>query len=331
MPGTGWTVYGVLMSVLVAALLGMLIPRQGGTAGKGSVSDICQPDEIVNESLYISLEGPHDPSMYNHPDPGIPAVNVSYNAQGLREEPFDATPPPDTVRILFLGDSFTYGLGLNVSQRYTDIVERQLNTAFDQPVQVINAGMPGGGIRDYYQILYNRGVLYNPDIVVVGFYRHDSISRRRGERWENEVMQEYNLSDPTRLWSHEPALEAYERNQEGFFRNLTWNASDIRIYGNRMQTLAERHGFKLVFYHLMPIRRPDGSYEFPRIRSDPSRTVLGAWARKCGLRLVQAPPRLRERSRYTFPDGHFNPAGNAVLADTLSPVLRRIIADRMTP
>ena len=54
-------------------------------------------------------------------------VAVRINHQGLRDVPHAYTKPPGTTRILFLGDSFVFGYGVEEAQRFTNLVQDQLN------------------------------------------------------------------------------------------------------------------------------------------------------------------------------------------------------------
>src|ERR1041385_2285125 len=54
---------------------------------------------------------------------GYPVVK---NHFGFREREFKTPKPPNTFRIMVLGDSLTWGVGIAPEQRYTYLLERQL-------------------------------------------------------------------------------------------------------------------------------------------------------------------------------------------------------------
>lgn len=67
------------------------------------------------------------------------------NAEGFRDRrEFTRTIPDGTQRIWFFGDSFTFGHGVRRREdRFTDLVEQQLNAAGRNPVEVANLASPG--------------------------------------------------------------------------------------------------------------------------------------------------------------------------------------------
>lgn len=100
------------------------------------------------------------------------AFSVRLNSQGLRERevPFEKT--KDTLRIMILGDSQTWGLGVESEERFSEVLERLLRET-GRNVEVLNFGMTGYG-TDQELLLFRRlGVQYHPDIVIVGFYWND--------------------------------------------------------------------------------------------------------------------------------------------------------------
>src|SRR3990172_85594 len=69
---------------------------------------------------------------------------VKNNKHGFREKDFSYPKPPGTYRIMVLGDSFTWGEGLAVQERYTAIAEKLLNEHFDdRKFEVLNFGTRG--------------------------------------------------------------------------------------------------------------------------------------------------------------------------------------------
>src|SRR5438046_2233997 len=62
---------------------------------------------------------------------GIP---ITTNGNGFRDEPDIApTPPPNEFRILSMGDSIAFGLGISSGDSYAKVLERQLNQGNHNP------------------------------------------------------------------------------------------------------------------------------------------------------------------------------------------------------
>ena len=69
-----------------------------------------------------------------------------HNSYGFRERQFAVPKPPGVFRVMVLGDSFTWGAGLAVEQRYTNVLERMLRDRYPyRDIQIPNFGMPGAG------------------------------------------------------------------------------------------------------------------------------------------------------------------------------------------
>lgn len=247
------------------------------------------------------------------PDNETGLFHVETNSHGLREYPFNVEKPSNTTRILFLGDSFTFGHGVNESQRYTDIVERRLNRSLSRNVQAINAGVGGYGMRDYYTFLKLRGLSYQPDTIVVTFQYDDVLDTGRRQR-ARQLVNRTVPADPEGRNRSEVVKDRMHRIYTRFFREIDWWDSDIPVYGNRIRELAQEHGIPVIFFKY---------YDTGSARH---REQIREWVDRDNIRYVPPPPEFDEhpRASYTYlDDGHYNPTGHRYLADQLTPVLRK--------
>ena len=113
---------------------------------------------------------------------------VENNEYGFRERSFSTPKPPGTYRIMVLGDSFTWGVGLAAEERYTAIAEELLKeTSFDLEFEVLNFGISGLPTTAERDILREYGSRVDPDLVVVGFCYNDP--QQRGEHYWNERLE----------------------------------------------------------------------------------------------------------------------------------------------
>lgn len=94
------------------------------------------------------------------------------NALGLRGAAVGAAKRPGAHRVLALGDSFTYGHGVQDDEAYPAVVETILRgRAHD--VQVLNAGVPGYNTDQSYTYALRDGLALAPDVVVLGIHCSD--------------------------------------------------------------------------------------------------------------------------------------------------------------
>ena len=99
---------------------------------------------------------------------------VRTNALGLRDHEVDAEPAPGTVRILALGDSQTFGNGLDLVDTWPKQLERRAGRG---RWEVINAGIPGTDTWQHEIILRRLLTIVKPRVVVLALYVNDVVPR----------------------------------------------------------------------------------------------------------------------------------------------------------
>jgi lysophospholipase L1-like esterase len=113
--------------------------------------------------------------------PGLQAYTIDapvrINSLGLRDDEFPVEKPAGEHRILCLGDSFSFALGV----RFEDVYAQQLETLLSKQhpgarFQVINAGVAGYNTRQELIQLLAQGFSFSPDLISVGFYWNDLLS-----------------------------------------------------------------------------------------------------------------------------------------------------------
>jgi len=98
-------------------------------------------------------------------------VPFKTNRFGFRDEPdFGLKPSPNEFRVLALGDSIGFGLGIAASDHYTKVLERRLNEDPRNPgrkFHVVNASGQGYGPSGYYVWLRNEATELEFDMIIV--------------------------------------------------------------------------------------------------------------------------------------------------------------------
>lgn len=101
-------------------------------------------------------------------------VRVRINAKGLRGPELDYVKPEEVARILYLGDSVTFGFMIEDWQRtFPYQVQALLDRRWGYTIETINAGVGGYSTWQEYLYLADEGVRYEPDLVVVSFVLND--------------------------------------------------------------------------------------------------------------------------------------------------------------
>ena len=96
-------------------------------------------------------------------------VNVKINSKGLREYEYEYEKPEDVKRILVLGDSITFGWGVDFEDIYSKVLERKL-----RDYQVINTGVGNYNTNMEVVFLNREGLKYEPDLIILGYYINDA-------------------------------------------------------------------------------------------------------------------------------------------------------------
>ena len=94
---------------------------------------------------------------------------LTINSQGLRDREYALQKLPGTGRILVLGDSYTWGYGVEDHEIFTEVLEQRL-IGEDPPWEVINTGVSGWGTDQQWLFLKHEGWAYSPDVVVLAFF-----------------------------------------------------------------------------------------------------------------------------------------------------------------
>lgn len=104
---------------------------------------------------------------------------VVENSYGFREIEFERNKEKDVFRIMVLGDSLTWGAGLKLSERYTNRLQKLLNSHFDDiRFEVLNFAVSGGPTVLERDIFIKYADIVKPDLVIIGFCENDPEPRR---------------------------------------------------------------------------------------------------------------------------------------------------------
>ena len=105
---------------------------------------------------------------------------IRVNNFGLRGEAI-APKRPGTHRIVFVGDSVTFGFGVPEEATFASVVE-DLAASRQLPVETVNAAVAGWSSRQYLLFLDKHGTNLQPDVVVVGVVLNDITELASGVR-----------------------------------------------------------------------------------------------------------------------------------------------------
>jgi hypothetical protein len=96
------------------------------------------------------------------------SIVVEHNAWGFRSPPVTPEKPDGVFRVLSLGDSMTYGIGVQQDETFSAVLQ-----SLDPRLEVINTGVNGYGTSQELLLLREDGLQFHPDLVLVAFFWND--------------------------------------------------------------------------------------------------------------------------------------------------------------
>src|SRR4030095_7434589 len=167
--------YCIFLACLLegSARLAFLIPQ---VASFGADDDYTHRRRWVRKHQQSGMEvyyefDLYDPSRGWRPKPNLRDVRVfgnkilNTNSIGLRgKKDFSFHKEKGKLRILLLGDSFTFGDEVSDGETYSYYLQQLLPNT-----EIINMGVHGYGQDQMLILLKEVGVKYEPDIVILGF------------------------------------------------------------------------------------------------------------------------------------------------------------------
>lgn len=130
----------------------------------------------VVEISELAIE-PAPPLAAGHDKPYY--VDYRLNRLGYRDVDRTRDCPSDTLRIICLGDSNTFGLGVHFEDTYAQALERLCNQR-RQPdadkVQALNFGVPGYATDAQYDVYVNDAAVYGGQVIFLQLCWNDAVS-----------------------------------------------------------------------------------------------------------------------------------------------------------
>lgn len=101
-------------------------------------------------------------------------VPIKINDKGLRGPTLDYNKPENVFRILYLGDSVTFGFLIeDDADTFPAEAERLLEAKTERQIETINAGVGGYSPWQQARYLADEGLKYEPDLIIVSFVLND--------------------------------------------------------------------------------------------------------------------------------------------------------------
>ena len=240
-------------------------------------------------------------------------MRLTTNSLGYRG-PEPQSPPRGAV--VFLGDSFTLGYGVDDGQEYPDLVRRRLSSRLSQPVPTINGGIGNVGNGHWILFLRREAARFDPSFVVLQVSAND---------FEDNLADGlFALGPSGELRELAPPRQSAARAIQAAIEAIP-GVSYSYMVGLVQQTAAARPRRSPPPDDALTCRLLEESLRLCRGRGWP---VLGLSAdleaarfarveflfAAFGSRLMRPPLKRDRPDLYYRTDGHWNPAGHAWVA-----------------
>lgn len=124
----------------------------------------------------------------------IKLAKAHFNSDGFRGRDFSINKTNNTFRIMLLGDSFTFGHGLNDNETIGHFLEKNLSTKLSKKIEVLNLGLPGYNSKMEIKRYFSKGIKYKPDLVILFFFSNDYESFDVMENLWVSLKKKYNIT-----------------------------------------------------------------------------------------------------------------------------------------
>jgi len=95
-------------------------------------------------------------------------IRVYINSLGLRDREYEIKKEFSGLRIITIGDSITFGWGVSISDTFPKVLEEKLSdNPFELPIEVINAGINGYNLTQYYELLKLLYPILKPKVAII--------------------------------------------------------------------------------------------------------------------------------------------------------------------
>lgn len=240
------------------------------------------------------------------------------NREGMRSDEFAAAPNPHTLRIMFVGDSVTYGTGrVDQSEIFTQIVRRRLPSIVHQSVEVLNASASAWAPDNELSYVRSRGI-FNSSVVLLVINSGDLTQPRATmDQVGNDLLSKRPATAFGEIWDRFVAPRFLRRKRtadagDSAIDNpeiMRANLADLDSFYNVVTT----GGARMVLVYL-PFRK-----DIP-VASARSLAPLEAWSAAHNVDLIDLTPAEARYSAHQINEDsgvHLNPVGNQVVAGAI--------------
>jgi len=271
-----------------------------------------------------------------------------FNSLGLRDREVGFDKPNGVVRLLVLGDSFTFGQGVaSGAAVFPRRLERALNhdagPSAASLFEVLNGGLAGSVTADWLALWRQVGIPWQPDAVLVVFFLRDGTRTASIPQFFGPVHEKItarNQASPfyRYLYVYRLVRDRLDRRAITNAYLAEFHAAYFGSYDHTAEWRAAQRNLRALFSECRERAIPVGIAVFPVLAAlddtypfRPISELLLAWARAEGVPAHDLLPAFlgRDASRlWVSPwDQHPNAEAHGIAAESLLPFARSLLSD----
>lgn len=197
--------------------------------------------------------------------------NVRLNHYGYRDKEFTLEQDPQTLRILSLGSSYTFGWYINNPEdTYPKQLETKLQNKFPgNGIEVINAARPGFNLQERINRLKIDGLMLYPDIVTLSINVFDLNDKSFKPRHiNNEFVKSLKVYQFLygRFQNEEISRKRYEELSKSFYPNSE-QLNKLEKNLEEVKKITDESNIELIVLILPELdpQNPNGEYRFEKL------------------------------------------------------------------
>lgn len=222
----------IIVLVVVLIILALILEGFLRLTTKQITQDMIElrSSRVFQEGEYINFELKPNSEDYMVGVFNEYNTSIKVNSLGWRDKEYSIEKPENTTRIIVLGDSFVFGEGVEENESWTNILEETLNQnpKKETNYEVISMGIGGYTTDSEFLHYKNKGIKYNPYLVILGYLPGNDIAGLATTQW----VETDNENLPTKIV--EPEVYVDEQGRRRNSGNVgTFASTGIHKFLNR--------------------------------------------------------------------------------------------------
>lgn len=297
------------------------------------------PIYVADDQRSLRLKKNLETSKELRAVPGGLVFKVTSDARGLRGPAAPDPPPGQGLRVLCVGDSMTFGEGVDDENTYPHQLERILAEKLQQPVRVYNAGVISLGQQEQKDVVREFAPMLKPDVLLLQFTVANDVTdnwrwkdqpgplRRRLDACET-LEHHILLTNPLARWSRAYRLGVWRWGRHAIKYRYMVEEPNLERSAELLVELRDLArelvpGVKVGVLIAPSVVQVERGLAEALLRTERINDGIESRLQAAGVAALDLLPPLRERadagdSLYIPVDRHWNAAGSRAVAEELA-------------